>query len=124
MALLSKSQSAGIRVRVCMAYVGGLAPRKGGGVASATSGIVKHTAGEVDYLLLTVYDQAEQEDLQELYPSSVQTEYVRPCGNFLANVMHYLVRVQMALTYCIFMIFFFLGEISLWQLKRTSRKRT
>ena len=83
MALLSKSQSAGIRVRVCMAYVGGLAPRKGGGVASATSGIVKRTAGEVDYLLLTVYIKLSRKTFRNSTFQAFRPSTLGPVAIFL-----------------------------------------
>lgn len=79
-------------MRVCMVYIGGLTPRKGGGVASVINNIVKQTAEKIDYSLLTVYDETELRDIREIYPSTVKIEYVKPAGTFFGRLMHHLLE--------------------------------
>ena len=75
-----------------MAYVGGLTPDRGGGVASVISNIVKNTGSKIDYLLLTACNETERSVVQEAYPSNVEIEIVKGTGNFFANVLYYLAK--------------------------------
>src|SRR4030042_4207846 len=75
-----------------MAYVGGLTPDRGGGVASVINNIVKSTGSKIKYSLLTACSEAERSVVQETYPSNVEIEIVKGTGNFFANVLYYLAK--------------------------------
>lgn len=82
----------GFSMRVCIAYIGGLTPRKGGGVASVINNIVKYTSKKIEYSLLTIYEETELPEIQKIYPSTVKIEYIKPAGNVLASFLLYLVK--------------------------------
>ena len=75
-------------MRVCIAYTGGLTPRKGGGIASVINNIIKHTSKEIEYSLLTIYDETELLESRKIYPSTVEIEYVKPAGNVFASFIY------------------------------------
>lgn len=76
-------------MHVCLAYTNSLVPGKGGGVASVIKNIVKYASKKIDFSLLAAYDETEQREIQELYPSTVRIEYLRPT-NFFTDFVHYL----------------------------------
>jgi glycosyltransferase involved in cell wall biosynthesis len=82
----------GFAVRVCLAYTGGLTPRRGGGVASVINHVVRYTADEVEYSLLTVCDEAELREIRGVYPSTVKIQYVKPVENVAASSLLYLAK--------------------------------
>jgi glycosyltransferase involved in cell wall biosynthesis len=79
-------------MRVCLAYAGGLVPSKGGGIASVISNIVKYASNKIDFSLLATYDKTELQEIQEIYPSTVKIEYVKPTEGVFAGFVRYLTK--------------------------------
>jgi glycosyltransferase involved in cell wall biosynthesis len=79
-------------MRVYMAYTYSLLPKKGGGIASAIHNIVKHTYKDVEYVLLTAYDENESLEIRELYESKAEIQYIKPERNVLSSAIRYLTK--------------------------------
>jgi len=75
-----------------MVYGGGLTPRRAGGIGSVLYNIIKHTSKQIEYLLLTTYDESESLEIRELYPPTVRIEYVRPHANVFDGFVYYSVK--------------------------------
>lgn len=74
-------------MKVLMFY-GSFTPRNGGGIASVINNIVKNTCNEIDYTLASYYDPSEREELAELFPSSVNFEFIRIYKDWMRLFLH------------------------------------
>lgn len=79
-------------MRVCLAYIGGLTPRVGGGTASVINNIVRFSGDKIDYSLLTVYREEELEEIRKLYPESVEIDYVKLSKSVFDSFLGYLFK--------------------------------
>lgn len=54
--------------------------------------VVKYTSKEIEYSLLTIYDESEQQETRKIYPSTVKVQYIKPVENVLASSLLYLAK--------------------------------
>jgi glycosyltransferase involved in cell wall biosynthesis len=78
-------------MRVCLVHTAGLVPSKAGGIASVISNIVKYASKEIDFSMLTNFDETEIREIHELYPSTVKIEYLES-SNIFADFIFNLIR--------------------------------
>ena len=76
-------------MRVCLIYTNGLVPSKGGGVASVISNIAKYSSNSINFSVLGSYDEFEQKEIKELYPSKIEIDYISST-NLLKQIIYYL----------------------------------
>jgi len=72
-----------------MCYTGGISPIRGGGIASVILNVVDETEDEINYTLVTSFDEIDLHEALSIYDATVRIVSLRSWNNALLNSIMY-----------------------------------
>jgi len=79
-------------LNVCMCHTAGISPTVGGGIASVISDVINETKHEVNYTLITTFNERDLNDARLIYDSTIRIVSLKPSNNPVLNYLMYLLK--------------------------------